>query len=280
MLDVGWGDAVLVQGRSGAILVDAGGRRPGTDLGRSVVLPALARLGVRRLDVLVASHGDRDHRGGLPSVLAGIEVGELWLPHGGRHDPAFSRVVETARARGIPIRTRGSDSARWQRGDLTVETLWPPPGSTGASNAESLVVRVRAAGRSVLLMGDLEAEGERALLADGPALRADVLKLGHHGSRTSSHEAFLRAVSPNWAVVSAPPQSRLAFPHSSVLERIRALGIGLAWTGRDGGILIGLEDLEVRGWRSGGLQADGRRSSLRREGDLDVSHPQTDSGSK
>ena len=138
---MGWGDAVLVEGRSAALLVDAGGRRPGTDLGRSVVLPALARLGVRRLDVLVASHGDRDHRGGLPSVLHGIEVGELWLPHGGLDDPAFTQVVEAARDRGVPIRTRGADSPRWRRGDLEIETLWPPARSTGSGNAESLVLQ-------------------------------------------------------------------------------------------------------------------------------------------
>ncbi len=223
---------------------------------RSVVLPALARLGVRRLDAVLASHGDRDHRGGLRSVLNGIPVAELWLPHGGVEDPTFANVIATARARGVHLLELGAGSEPRKRGDLEVTPLWPPvaiSGNAGSHNDRSLVVRVDVAGRSVLLTGDLERAGERALLARGAPLAADVLKLGHHGSRTSSHEAFLREVSPSWAVASAPHGGRMPFPHPTVLGRIRSLGVGLVWTGRDGAVLISLDDLALRRWASGAV---------------------------
>ncbi len=252
-LDVGWGDAIVVQGRSGALLVDAGGAFEGYDAGRSIVLPALARLGVERLDALVVTHRDRDHSGGIVSVLGGIPIDELWLPYGAGSDPALSELLAAAGSRTIPIRELGAASPRLERGDLRIEPLWPLAESRTGGNADSLVLRVELAGAAFLLTGDLEAPGERALLGRGANLSVDLLKLGHHGSRTSSHEAFLRAVAPRWSVVSAPEAGRLAFPHRSVLERVRALDIGLAWTGRDGAVLVGLEPFSVAGWRSGGL---------------------------
>jgi len=91
LLDVGQGDAIVVQGRSGALLVDGGTALPdGTDLGRSVVAPALAALGVARLDVVAASHADLDHRGGLAGVLEAVRVARLWLPAGGLAEPGFA----------------------------------------------------------------------------------------------------------------------------------------------------------------------------------------------
>ena len=100
-LDVGQGDATLVQGRRGALLVDAGSALPGIDLGRSVVVPALVALGVARLDVVAASHADLDHRGGLPAVLEAVPVGRLWLPRGALGDPGFRELRALARRLGV-----------------------------------------------------------------------------------------------------------------------------------------------------------------------------------
>ena len=111
-------------------LVDSGGAFEGFDAGRSIVLPALARLGIRRLDAFAITHRDRDHSGGARSVLGGIPVDALWLPFGGAADPALAEVRETARRHGIPIRELGTGSAPWRRGRLAVEALWPPPAST------------------------------------------------------------------------------------------------------------------------------------------------------
>jgi len=252
LLDVGQGDAVLVQGRRGALLVDAGIAVPeGPDLGQTIVVPALRALGVTRLDLVVASHADLDHRGGLPAVLRSLPADRLWLPYGGVSDPAFAELVAAARAAGVRVEEQGVGGAPLQAGDLDVTPLWPPserPRTSG--NDASLLLRVGVAGRTILLPGDLEAGAEAELLAAGARLRADVLKLAHHGSRTSSSAAWLAAVDGAIAIASAPRFGRFGMPHAEVVERAQAAGYTLWWTGRDGAVLIGLEPvLHVRGWR-------------------------------
>jgi competence protein ComEC len=243
-LDVGQGDAALFQGRSAAVLVDGGTAVPGgADLGARAVVPALAALGVRRIDLVIASHADLDHRGGLPSVLRALPVAEVWLPHGARGTAGFGGVLAAARERGIRVRERGAGSPAADFGGLRVTPLWPPPEvGTASRNDRSLVVRVESAGRRVLLPGDLESSAEAALLASGADLRADVLKLAHHGSRTSSSAAFLTAVDAGVAVVSAPCGGRFGMPHPEVLARTRERALSVWWTGRDGALMVGLGD--------------------------------------
>jgi competence protein ComEC len=241
-LDVGQGDATLVQGRRAAVLVDAGVALPGRwDAGERVVVPALGALGVRRLALVAASHADLDHAGGLAAVLEAVPAERLWLPPGGRTEPAFAPLLAVARARGVAVEERAaSDPPRWF-GDVRVEALWPRRAAARASrNDASLVLRLRIAGCTLLLPGDLGAGAERALAAAAPALRADVLKLAHHGSRTSSSAAFLAAVSPALAVVSAPRHGRFGMPHAEVRARLSAAGIPWRWTGRDGAVRVAL----------------------------------------
>ncbi len=252
VLDVGQGDAILVQGRTGTLLVDAGVAVPdGADLGATVVVPALRALGVERLDLVVASHADLDHRGGLPAVLRALPVDRVWLPHGGVGDPAFADVVAAARAGGVALEEQGAGGATLAVGDLRIAPLWPPRGERDTSrNDRSLTLRIDVAGRSVLLPGDLEAAAEARLLATGAPLRADVLKLGHHGSRTSSTAAWLAGVAGTVAVASAPRLGRFGMPHAEVVERASAAGYAFWWTGRHGAVLIGLEPVvHVSSWR-------------------------------
>jgi len=249
-LDVGQGDAALVQGRDAAVLIDAGTALETFDAGERVVLPALGALGVTRLDLVVASHADLDHRGGLAAVLRALPVARLWFPPGGRADPAFRELVALARARGVATSERAAGEAPLCVGDLVVQTLWPPRSARPASrNDASLVLRVELARRSLLFPGDLEAEGEARLAARGIDLFASILKLGHHGSRTSSTPAFLAAVSPELAIVSAPRHGRFGMPHAEVVGRLEAARIPWRWTGRDGAVIVGLtRELEVRGF--------------------------------
>jgi competence protein ComEC len=240
VLDVGQGDSVLVQSRGAAILVDAGGAFPGGDRGRDAVLPALAALRVDRLDLLALTHADLDHRGGAPAILRGLPVARLWLPHGGREAPGFAAVLAAAHERGVPVAERGSRGEALELDGLRVETLWPPPHARWRGNDASLVVRVTAAGGRVLLPGDLSVDAERALVASGADLRADLLLLPHHGSRTSSSAALLEAVGGVAAIASAPCQGRFRMPDPHVEERVRAHGYTLWWTGRDGAVLAAL----------------------------------------
>ena len=241
-LDVGQGDATVVQGGAGTLLVDGGvAIEGGFDAGERVVLPALAALGVGRLDLVVASHADLDHAGGLGAVLREVPARRLWLPPGGRSDAAFAALVALARARGVAIEERAAEDPVLWLGDVAVETLWPPrAGPRPSRNDGSLVLRVRVNGRVVLLPGDVERAAEKALSERGAALGADLLKLAHHGSRTSSTRAFLDAASPALAVVSAPLHGRFGMPHPETVERLAAAGVPWHWTGRDGALLVGL----------------------------------------
>ena len=260
VLDVGHGDAVLVQGRRGTLLVDAGARLPGgDDFGRIAALPTLRRLGIARIDLLVASHADVDHRGGLAAILCGLPVGELWVPHGGRDDPAFASLRSAARGARVRLRERGAGDAVVRVGDLAVEPLWPPRGFAGRRNDGSLVLRVEVAGSTALLAGDLEAAGEAGLLASGATLRADVLKLPHHGSRTSTTAAWLAAVAPRVAVASAPCRSRFGLPHAEVVARLAREGVPLWWTGRDGAVWLRL-GIPTAAWSVGAPRACPRRA--------------------
>jgi competence protein ComEC len=249
-LDVGQGDAVVLQGRGATILFDGGTAFPGgVDLGRTTVVPALAALGVARLDLVIASHGDLDHRGGLQAVLERVPTARLWLPAGSGGDPAFAALLAEAEERGIEVAEKGRGDRTERLADLQVTPLWPPRSSGMSRNQASLVVRVDVAGSRVLLTGDIEAATEAALLSSGAELRAEVLELPHHGSRTSATPAFLRAVAPVVAIASAPCPGRFGMPHRVVLDRADALGIPVWWTGRDGAVLVGLSPRPVvSGW--------------------------------
>jgi competence protein ComEC len=241
VLDVGQGDSALVQGSRGAVLVDGGPAHDDFDAGARRVVPALRALGVARLDLLIATHADLDHRGGLPAVLRSVAVAELWLPFGARGDPGFTEVLEAARAAGARVREVGRGSPRRRIGELTVDPLWPPRTGPGSRNQRSLVVRIAAPdGPRILLPGDLDAHAEAQLLAVEMDTRADVLLLPHHGSRGSSSPAFLDAVAPRLAIASAPCRSRFGMPHPDVRARLAERAVPLAWTGRDGAVLLPL----------------------------------------
>ncbi len=253
VFDVGLGDAILVQGRDAAVLIDAGWALPGgADLGRTVLVPGLSALGIERLDVVVVSHADIDHRGGISAVLAAVRVDELWIPRGASDE--LLDLTGQAEALGVRVRERGVGDAPEVRGDLSLHPLWPPtispPGTS--RNDRSLVVRVDLAGSRVLLTGDIGAVAEAGLLASGVDLRAHLLKLPHHGSRGSSTAAFLAAVDAEIGLVSAPCSSRGRLPTREALERARAHGMTVWWTGRDGAIVTLLRgDLPTRtswGW--------------------------------
>lgn len=237
IFDVGQGDAALVESGGAAILIDGGFAAPGRgDRGASTVLPALTALGVRALDLVIASHRDLDHRGGLVSIVKRIPVDTLWLPYGARSDAAFADLVTEAAARGVSIEERGAGATPWKREGLRVDPLWPAADFRGSANDRSLVVRVSAHGVRALFSGDLEVGGERALLASGVDLRADFLKVPHHGSRSSSSPAFVNAVSPVVAIASAKAFNRFGMPDPKVRARYRRVGAVFWWTGPSGAL--------------------------------------------
>lgn len=211
ILDVGQGLAVHVQTAHHELLYDTGpamGTR--ADAGSRVILPYLRWQGVQRLDRVLISHDHLDHTGGLNAVLAGISVRQL-LGRQPAH-AATDRVVMPCQA-----------GQHWRWDGVDFDVLWPVPETTPAGeNNRSCVLRIRVGGHGILLPGDLEAPGEAWLTAHLPAsaLRADLLVLGHHGSRTSSTAAWLDAVRPREVVASSGHRNRYRHPSREVVERV------------------------------------------------------------
>lgn len=245
--DVGQGDAALIQGREAAIVVDSGGGTQAGTAGRGLVRGLMA-LGVHEVNVLVVTHGDLDHRAGAPRILSELTVGELWLPAGGEQDDRLARLARHAGAQGTAVRWVSSKEGMIRIGDLELETLWPPPGGSAhrSRNDGSLVLAVVLGDSRVLFAADVGAAVEKDLLESKARIEADVLKIGHHGSLKSSTSAFLAAVSPTWAIVSAPCEAARGLPNPTILERLRRSGIEIGWTGRDGAVIF-------RGGRREGL---------------------------
>jgi competence protein ComEC len=237
-LDVGQGLAVLVRTARHALLYDAGPAFGESDAGERIVVPALRALGVARLDALVLTHEDSDHIGGALSVLENVEVGEVLHSLPERHP-----LLALASA---PRRCRRGEAWAWD--GVRFEILHPAAGATARKrNDDSCVLRVSAAGSSMLLTGDIERPAEARLV--GAGLRsADVMLAPHHGSRSSSSEAFLAAVHPRLAVVAAGYRNRFGHPAPQVLERYAAAGIGVRRSDLDGAIRVRLapQALEVQ----------------------------------
>jgi competence protein ComEC len=246
-LSVGQGDSTLVDLPDGKLMLIDGGGAPegGPDPGARVVLPTLRARRRPRLDVVVLSHPHPDHFGGLLSVLRNVEVGELWDSGQGALEgagPIYAELLRVAAERGVRVLgPKELCGAPRDFGPARISLLGPCPGIIRGRNANdnSMVLRATLGKRSFLLMGDAEAEEERELVhAHGRALDSDVLKVGHHGSRTSSGDELLSAVSPRLATISCGVRNRFGHPVPKVMARLTAHGAHVLRTDRDGALQI------------------------------------------
>ncbi|HEY6081094.1 MAG TPA: DNA internalization-related competence protein ComEC/Rec2, partial [Polyangiaceae bacterium] len=245
VLDVGQGDSTLVDLPDGsAWLIDGGGfvGSP-VDPGRSVILPELRSRRRARLEVVVLSHPHPDHFLGLESVLGALEVGELWDTGQGLEQgagPAYARLHRLARERGVRVRRPAELCGSRRISGVQVEVLAPCPDFEPGwgANDNSLVLRLSFGKRSFLLTGDAEHDAEVRLLERGSELGADFLKVGHHGSRSSSTPAFLDAVAPRVATLSTGVRNRFGHPHGVTLQALAERGIVALRTDRLGSIRI------------------------------------------
>jgi len=230
-IDVGQGDSLLVSFPDGKLmLVDGGGvltfgrhSPPKIDIGEDVVSPYLWKRSVRKIDIVALTHAHDDHARGLPAIIENFHPAELWT--GATPSSEVWTLVE-AKARAENVRIVPMQSGQsLDFGGARIEIVSPPPGYEPAAspkNNDSLGMRITYRQRSFLLTGDMEKPMELRAIAEGQPLRADVLKVGHHGSNTSSIDPFLDAVSPTFAVISDGFENSFGHPHPQVLERLAA----------------------------------------------------------
>ena len=261
VLDVGQGDSLFLVSPAGhTILVDAAGpftepfgsgQARGSDPGEDAVSPYLWSRGFQRIDVVALTHAHQDHLGGLFAILENFKVDALWI---GREVASSQQkqLEALAIAKGITtVHELRGERLNWDGAQLAF--LWPQivpeEVALSAKNDDSLVFRVQYGQRSFLLPGDAEKSSERAILAEtAPAeMRADILKIGHHGSKNSTTPEFLDAVHPELAVISAGEENPYGHPSPALLDRLQQAGVLALRTDQNGAIHIATDgrDLQV-----------------------------------
>ncbi len=274
-LDVGQGDAALVTMPDGTtILIDGGGRpsfrgsskrsenaasladldsdapfeRDTRSIGEAVVSEYLWWRGLDRIDYILATHADADHMDGLNDVARNFQIRAAFVARTPENDPEYVKFAETLRLRKIPLSLIVAGDVL-HFGGVSVSALWPMPANdknAPSRNNDSIVLRLQYGDRSILMTGDVEREGEAALLSSNNNFRADVVKVAHHGSKTSSTAAFVNVSKPRLAVISVGLTSMFGHPNQEVVERWRAVGAEVLTTGKRGTITVTTDGRDLR----------------------------------
>ncbi|WP_096153324.1 DNA internalization-related competence protein ComEC/Rec2 [Bacillus sp. FJAT-45066] len=248
MIDIGQGDAIFIQlpfGK-GNYLIDTGGipsipreewrkRRKEFNNGEGVLVQVLKGNGIRKLDKLILTHGHYDHVGNVEMLLKNIDVKNILVPPEFGQDEFEKNILELVRNKGIEVNfVREGD--RWRNANFEFLILYPSKKHED-KNDQSIVLLTRLGGLTWLFTGDLEQQGEMDLLSLYPNITADVLKVGHHGSNTSTTEAFLAKLNPSFALIPVGTNNRFGHPHPEVIRRLESRGVQIYRTDENGAIV-------------------------------------------
>lgn len=234
ILDVGQGDSILLTSPSGSqILIDGG-----PDLSALERLAEHMPFFDRNIELLVLTHTDLDHIAAFPEVLRRYRIERILLTGIETDQARYEAVLQEIFGKNIPVLLADpTEDIKFEDG-LTLDIVWPPASTFGSrpkkTNDTSIVMRVLYRTGSILLTGDIERDAEEEILATGADVRSDILKVPHHGSKTSSSTGFLLAVDPGLALISLGKENSYGHPHSSVLDRYRASGIQVRRTDEEG----------------------------------------------
>ncbi|RDU35448.1 DNA internalization-related competence protein ComEC/Rec2 [Neobacillus piezotolerans] len=236
MIDVGQGDSILIElpSHKGVYLIDTGGavdfwkkewqrRKNAFDPGKDTVIPLLKAKGITKIDKLILTHGDMDHIGGALAVVAEIDIEEIIIPSIQEKSELERTIIRLAAEKGIHIR-EAERGDYWQEGPYSFHVLSPREGYEGERNGGSLSIYTILGGKGWFFGGDLDEKGENEITGMAPSLRVDVLKAGHHGSKTSSSEQFLETYRPKIVLISAGVKNRFGHPNAETLGRFEEIG--------------------------------------------------------
>jgi competence protein ComEC len=221
VLNVGQGDSILMVTPSGKqILVDGG-----PNLSALTHLDRYMPFFDRTIEMIVLTHPDSDHITALPEVLKRYDVDRVLMTGAQHSSGAYDKLRSMIRDRSIPV-LHPNPSKDIVMGDgVVLDVVWPSNSYSGSSNNQSIVLRALYKDHAMLLTGDIEEKAEKMILATGADIRSDIIKIPHHGSRTSSSTGFLLAVDPDLGLISAGRDNRYGHPHAEVSDRYKHFGI-------------------------------------------------------
>lgn len=237
-LDVGQGDSEFIELPGGkTMLIDAGEQGNGP-----TVTHYIQDLGYERIDYVVATHPHADHIGGMAKVLVSFDIGAVYMPDKEHTSKTFENMLNTIEKKNIPLYTAKAGVTVLEEGELWIEILSPVSDSYEDLNNYSAVVKITYGNSGLLFTGDAEKLVEEELLSAD--LQAQVLKVGHHGSSTSSGEEFLQAVAPRFAVISCAKNNEYGHPHEETLAALNKLGCTILRTDQLGTVVL---DADAKG---------------------------------
>ncbi|PKM64939.1 MAG: hypothetical protein CVU96_00325 [Firmicutes bacterium HGW-Firmicutes-20] len=232
-IDVGQGDSILIQTPNGSnILIDAG-----TSSYQTKVANYLIARGITKIDVLIATHPHADHIGGMSYIIENFQIGSIYMPKATTTTKTYETLLTTIKSKGLLINTAKAGMSIDLDSSLSVKIIAPVSSTYSDLNQHSVVLKITYQNNSFLFMGDAGFTSEQEILNLGISLKADVLKVGHHGSSTSTSQSFLTAVAPKYAVISVGKNS-YGHPTEEVINRLTDLGVNTFRTDIDGNIVI------------------------------------------
>ena len=241
-IDVGQGDSILIETPNNkTILIDAGTSGYSTKIENY-----LKSRGISKIDVLIGTHPHADHIGGMVHIINTFTIGSIYMPNVSSTTQTFENLLLTIQNKGMTINTAKSGVSI--NVDNSVQTNFIAPVSTYYSdiNQYSAVLKVTYNSTSFLFTGDAGQTSENEMLNSGTNLKADVLKVGHHGSSTSTTQSFLNSVSPKYAVITVGNNNRYGHPHDAVIERLNSMNVNIFRTDLNGTIVMSSDGQNIK----------------------------------
>jgi len=232
-IDVGQGDSILIQAPSGKnMLIDAG-----TNASASAVVNYLKNRKIKRLDILVATHPHEDHIGGMDAVINKFDIGMIYMPDVSTNTKTYADVLTAVKNRKLKVTTAAAGIQMDLGPGLQVRMFAPNSDKYDDMNNYSAVIKLTYSNTSFLFTGDAQSLSEQEMLTKGYDLKADVLKVGHHGSNSSTSPGFLKAVSPEYAVISVGKGNDYGHPHKETLTKLAGANVKVFRTDKNGTII-------------------------------------------